>query len=373
MPNHKPHKLAIVQDWLSGFAGGESVVLALHEMYPDAPIYTSIYNKERTPQFAKATVITSYLQKIPTFSTHPTRYQLGIPLMPQAFESFDLKEFDTVLSVGSGLSKGVITHPGQRHISYCHTPIRYVWKLGGDTRNEGHFDSGLREWAAHHLRMWDVSSAQRVDTFLANSGTIRDRIAKIYRMPSTVVYPPVHTDRFAPSTDPKDDYFVCVSRLIFYKRIDVIIKACLMSGKRLKIVGTGPEEAKLRSIAGDSPLIEFTGRVSDDELNILYTHAQAFLFASEEDFGIVAVEAMSAGTPVIAYGKGGVTESVIEGKTGTFFENQAAESLAPVLENFEASRFDTDFLHNHAKKFDISVFQEKMREIINGKQSTILE
>lgn len=350
-------KLAFIQDWLTGFAGGEQVLLALHEMYPEAPIYTSLYRPEKVPQFAKATVIPSYLQKIPGLASH---HQKAIPFMPAAFESFDLKEFDTIVSVGGGFSKGVITHPGQRHISYCHTPIRYFWRLGGDNRAGG----WLGDKIAHRVRLWDVVSAERVDQFLANSQTVGDRITKIYRQPSEVVYPPVDVDRYTLSKEPVADYFLTVSRLIKYKRLDIIIEACKRTKKPLKIVGSGPDQDELRKLAEDAPWIQFTGRVSDAELKKMYGEAQAFIFAAEEDFGIVPVEAMACGRPVIAYGKGGVTETVEEGLTGTFFQEQTVESLVEVLEKFDQTQYNSVYVRERAERFGKSHFQEKMRAII---------
>lgn len=351
-------KLAFVQDWLTGFAGGEQVLLALHEMYPDAPIYTSLYVPEKVPQFSKATVIPSYLQKFPTLATH---HQLAIPLMPAAFESFDLKEFDVIVSVGGGLSKGVITHPGQRHISYCHTPIRYVWRLGGDSRSGG---SWLREKVSHSLRMWDVVSAERVDQFLANSKTVAARIDKIYRQPSQVVYPPIDVDKYQLSSEEIGDYFLTVSRLIDYKRLDIIINACKKTKQPLKIVGSGPDKEALMKLAEGAPWIQFTGRVSDQELRMLYAKARAFIFAAEEDFGIVPVEAMACGRPVIAYGKGGVTESVEEGATGAFFSEQTSDSLAELLEKFDHTSYNSVYVRKHAERFNVERFKKEMRAII---------
>lgn len=351
-------KIAFVQDWLTGFAGGEQVLLALHEMYPDAPIYTSLYRPEKVPQFAKATVLPSYLQKIPGLASH---HQLAIPLMPAAFESFDLKGFDVIVSVGGGLSKGVITHPGQRHISYCHTPIRYVWRLGGDVRSGG---SWLREKVSHSLRLWDVVSAERVDQFVANSKTVAARIEKIYRQSSKVVYPPINVEKYELSTEEPGDYFITVSRLIMYKRLDIIIEACKKTKQPLKIVGNGPDKEKLMKLAEGAPWIQFMGRVSDAELKDLYAKARAFIFAAEEDFGIVPVEAMACGRPVIAYGRGGVTESVEEGATGAFFNEQTAESLAELLEKFAEKSYNSGYVRKQAERFNAERFKAEMRAII---------
>lgn len=350
-------KVALVQDWLNGFAGGEQVVLAMHKLFPDAPIYTSVYNKERTPQFNNATVIPSYLQRLPGIKS---RHQIAIPLMPLAFESFNFKGYDVVISIGGGLSKGVVTQPDQVHISYCHTPMRYLWKIGGDSRADGI----IRSRVSHSLRIWDAVSASRVDRFLANSQTVEKRINKIYRKDATVVYPPVQTSKFALSTGKPGNYFLIVGRLISYKRVDLAIKACILTKQPLKIVGIGPEEAALRELAKDAPWIEFLGRLPDTQLAEVYAKARAFIFPAEEDFGIVPVEAMSTGRPVIAFGKGGATESVVEGKTGSFFMEQHERALAEVLEAFDVDAFDPQVIRARAEEFDESVFVDRMRSII---------
>jgi len=351
-------RIALVHDWLATYAGGEQVLKAMHELYPEAPIFTSVWNPEAVSVFPEKLIHTSYLQQIPGAKTH---HQILAPLMPQAFESFDLKGFDVVLSSTTGMAKGVITHPGQTHISYCHTPPRYLWRLGGDNRSSS---SWLRSYVSHGLRLWDVVSAERVDQFVANSQTVADRIAKIYHKPSTVIYPPVDTEKFAGLESKDGGYFITVSRLIAYKRIDLIIEACKKLGKRLVVVGDGPERANLERLAegGD---IRFVGRVSDQRLAELYTEATAFLFAAEEDFGIVPVEAMSAGKPVIAFGKGGLTESVIAGKTGAFFSEQTSESLIATLKSTSFADFETAVIKRHAKTFDTAVFKEKIGELVS--------
>ena len=330
MSEKKELKIALVHDWLTGFAGGEQVLLALHKMFPSAPIYTSLYNPTKVTQFKDARVYPSYLQRIPGILK---KDKLAIPLMPAAFESFDLKEFDIIISSGA-FSKGVITHPHQRHISYCHTPIRYIWNLGGDTRNKGKWDSWLREREAHKMRIWDVVSASRVDTFLANSTEVQARIAKIYRMPSVVIHPPVEVERFKMS-EVSDDFYLTVGRLVYYKRPDLVIAACKASGKKLKVVGIGPEEAALKALAAGDPNIEFLGRVSDEERNTLYATTKGFILAAEEDFGIVPVEAMACGKPVICYAHGGQIDAVIDGQTGIHFAEQTVDSVVDAIERFE--------------------------------------
>lgn len=353
--------VALVHDWLTNFAGSEQVLLALHEMFPDAPIYTSLYRPEEVPQFKDATVIPSYLQRIPGLKS---RHQVAIPLMPQAFESFDVRGYDVVISVGNGLSKGVITHPGQIHVSYCNTPIRYIWNLGGDTRNEKRFDSWLRNKAMHSLRVWDVASASRPDQYLANSRTTQARITKIYRRDSTVVYPPVRTERFLVPFEQPEEYMLSVGRLVSYKRIDLIVEACVRLRQPLKVVGTGPEMESLTKLAAQAPWIEFLGSISNEDLPQLYAKAKAFLFAGEEDFGIVPVEAMCTGRPVIAYGRGGLTETVVAGKTGEFFQEQTVEALTEALASFKADVYDPKEIRARALEFDVEVFKGAITKIV---------
>ena len=345
-------KVALVQDWLTGFAGGEQVLLALTELFPDAPIYTSIYNPKTTPQFFGKKVYTSFLQKIPGAKL---KHQYFIPFMPVAFETFDLKGYDLVISLGA-FAKGVITQPDQVHLNYCHTPIRYAWKLGGDNRASGR----IKDKIAHNLRVWDVVSAERVDGFIANSQTVADRIKKIYRMPSTVIYPPVDIQRYQGIQRAPKDYFVALGRLVQYKRVDLIIEACLRANKHLYIIGNGPDRARLLRVANGSPLIHFLGRVEFERLEKIFSEARA----AEEDFGIAPVEAMGAGCPVIAYNKGGLTESVIADQSGEFFEEQCVDSLAEVLANFSDAKYSAEKISKSVQRFDKSAFLRNIAEYI---------
>ena len=362
-------RIALVQDWLTTFRGGEQVLLALHNLYPEAPIYTSIHNPAKTPQFAQADIRTSYLQRIPGAKK---RFETLIPLMPFAFESFDLKEYDIVISVGNGLSKGVVTHPHQRHIWYCHTPARYLWKMGGDNRNQGKADSGLRAWAEHHLRVWDVASSTRPDVLVANSKNTVSRIAKIYRRDSEVIYPPVDTERFLSTKDKLGDYFLTVSQHVAYKRVDLVIAACIAAKKKLKVVGEGPESPALKKLANGSKYIEFLGRVSLEELQHLYAHTQAFIFAAEEDLGIVPIEAMSAGRPILAFGKGGARETVQAGITGEFFMEQSAEALTEALKEFDPKKYDSKDICKHAETFGVEAFNKGIRALVE-RESALLQ
>lgn len=349
-------KVALVHDWMTASGGAEQVLLAFHELFPEAPIYTSYYFPEKLPQFAKAKVITSYLPTLPLLSR---RDKLAIPLMPAAFEAFDLKGYDLIISSGA-FAKGVITHPGQVHMNYCHTPIRYIWGLGGDTRNAGKWDSWLREKAAHTLRLWDVVSSERVDHFIANSSTVQARIKKIYRREAEVISPPVDTEKFVLSEAP-GEYYLSVGRLVAYKNVHLIAAACNGLRVPLKIAGSGPFARSVQMMAGGSRDIELLGRVSDAELKKLYAGAKAFIFAAEEDAGIVPLEAMACGKPVIAYGKGGVLDVVREGKEGVFFPEPNIDSIKEAISKFEGMQFDPHAIRKQAEHFSIQIFKEKIR------------
>ena len=354
-------RIAIVHDWLTTPGGAEQVLWSLHELYPTAPIFVGFSWPEYGEKFLGAELHQTYLQSLPRFLR---RQQLVIPLLPAAFESLNLKGYDTVISLGTGYSKGVITFPGQRHLSYCHTPARYLWHLGGDTRNSRHFDFGLRAKAEHTLRLWDVASASRVDSFFANSITTQSRIRKIYRRDSEVIYPPVNTTHYQPVIQPSRDYFLSVGRLVAYKRVDLAIEACLKTGQKLVVAGTGPEEKSLKRLAKGSTLISFIGRANNQKLATLYANATALLFAGEEDFGIVPLEAQSAGCPVLAFGRGGAVESVLSGETGAYFQQQSVESLTEALSSFKPINYTPLACRQNAERFSVKIFQEQMSKHI---------
>jgi glycosyltransferase involved in cell wall biosynthesis len=239
--------------------------------------------------------------------------------------------------------------------------------MGGDTRNQGHLDSGLRAWAEHHLRVWDIASSSRPDVIIANSENTVARIAKIYRRDSTVIYPPVDTERFVPTEDALGDYFLTVGQLVAYKRVDLAIAACIANKKHLTIVGEGPERSSLEKLANNSPYIEFLGRVSLAYLQDLYAHTQGFIFAGEEDLGIVPIEAMSAGRPVLAFGKGGLTETVKQGVTGAFFLEQTPESISNALSLFEPKAYSAKEIRTHAQTFSTGIFNSKIIAAVSPK------
>lgn len=350
-------RVALVHDHLTQYGGAERVLEALQAIWPDAPTYTLRYDpKAMGRAFSHKTIRTSFLNKIP-FSGRFFRWFL--PLMPLATESYDLSDFDIVISNSSAFSKGVITSPQALHVCYCHTPTRYLWS---DT--ESYIDElrapkivkRLLPFLLHRLRSWDQLAAERVDFFVANSETVQRRIQKYYRRDSRVIYPPVDVERFSISTEPKT-YFLAGGRLVAYKRFDLIVDAFTKAGKPLKIFGTGPELTALRRRAGNN--IEFVGRVTDDERARLFADAIAFINPQEEDFGITPVESMAAGRPVIAYRKGGALETVIDGTTGILFDEQSWEELADIVLRFDESQFKPEVIRAHAEKFATTVFRRQ--------------
>lgn len=358
MQNNKL-KVAIVHDWLVSYAGADRVVDCMHHVFPDAPIYTLVYDKEKMPTwFRDYDIRTTWIQKLP-FATK--LYKKLLPLMPGAFEALDLSEYDLVLSSSSSCSKGVITRPDAVHICYCHTPIRYVWDFYYTYRaNANPLVRAVMPSQMHKLRQWDKCAADRVDYFIANSRYIAQRIKKYYRRDSDVIYPCVHINQ-SPFVE-KEDFYLVVGRFTWYKRIDLAVAACTKLGRRLVVIGTGDEESRLKAMAG--PTVEFKGGgLSDEEVRGYYLRAKAFLFPGEEDFGITPVEAQSAGTPVLAFGRGGACETVEDGRTGLLFHAQAVESLAECIEKFEAEGVacSKEEIRAHSLSFSEARFEEELR------------
>jgi len=358
-------KVAIVHEWLTTLGGSEKVVLEFKKIFPDAPIYTLFYDKDRLSKyFNNMDIRTSYLQKIPFAKK---RHQFFMAFMPKAFEGFDLREYDLILSSSSAFSKGVITSPDSIHICYCHTPPRYIWDLSYE-----YLESlkGIKRWyfknKIHYLRLWDRLAADRVDYFIANSNFIAKRIKKVYRRDSAVIFPPVDVDYFTPSNEEPEDYYLIVSRLVPYKRIDLAIEAFNKIGKKLVIIGDGPEYVRLKNMANKN--IEFLGHKKDNEIREYYRKCKAFIFPGLEDFGITPVEAQACGRPVIAYGKGGVLDTVIDGKTGIYFHNQTVEDLIKSIYVFEdkIAIFDKNIIRTNAEKFSPGIFREKMSKFIEN-------
>lgn len=356
-------KIAIVCDWLTVNGGAEKVIHAMHELFPSAPIFTSLYNPEKVQGFENTTVKTSFLQKIPGAKKH---HQLFLPLMPYAFESMNLDDYDIVISSSHSCAKGIITKPKTLHICYCHTPMRYAW----DNHNEyisqytmGKMTKRIGRNLMHSIRMWDRLAAERVDSYVTNSHFVQNRIEKYYRKKSTVIHPPVDLSQFEIEKGEKD-YYLAIGRLTPYKRFATIVEAFNTLDKPLVIVGTGVEEKYLKSIANKN--IIFMGHVSDEKIAGIYANAKALIFPQIEDFGITPLESMASGRPVIAYKEGGALETVKEGITGIFFKEQTAEGIINAVREFEKDYkdFSPERIREHAKKFSLESFKEKFRSYI---------
>jgi len=354
-------KIALVHDYLVQDGGAERVLQAFQEIWPKAPTFALLYDPSRMTGFKGKEIRTSFLQQVP-FALK--RYKWFMPLMPMATERHNVNDFDVVLSSTSAFAKGVITRPETLHVCYCHTPTRYLWSDTHSYINEIGLPRSVRRLVPLMLtdiRVWDRLAADRVDRFIANSETVGRRIRKYYQRDSDVIHPPVDTTRYALAKKP-GDYYLAGGRLVAYKRFDVVVRAFNKLGIKLKVFGEGPEMAKLRAMA--RPNIEFTGRVGEREKAELYAGAIAYIHPQEEDFGITAVEAMASGKPVIAFHKGGAVETVIDGKTGVFIEEQSWEELANQIIRFEPEKFDARAIREHAIGYDTAIFKERIRRYV---------
>jgi glycosyltransferase involved in cell wall biosynthesis len=363
-------RVAIVHDWGNQIGGAEGVLSVLKRMYPDAPVYMSIYWPEAMPdEYRTWDIRTSFMNHLPMVRRH---HQPFLPLYPLAFESFDLREYDLVISNKSGFCHGVLTGPETLHICYCLTPTRYLWSYEAYAQREGigRLANLLLRPILYNLRMWDRLAAERVDHFVAISTEVQRRIAKYYRREAAVIPPPVDTSRYTPQ-DTHEDYFLVVSRLIPYKRIDLAVRAFNELHLPLKIVGEGRDRHALERMAGST--IEFLGHVSDREMRDLLARCRAFVFPGHDDFGIAPVEAEAAGRPVIAYASGGALDTMVEGVTGVFFHELTWESLATAVQSFDETAYDPALIRQHALKFDTSAFIEKMGRFVAEKYREHME
>lgn len=357
-------KVAIVCSWLNQYGGAERVLEAVHEMFPQAPIYTSIYEPKAMPQeYRSWDIRTSFLNHMPFIKRY---HQPFLPLYPLAFEQFDLGGYDLVISVTSAFAHGVITPPKTLHICYCLTPARFLWNYHEYVRREGvpSFVRALLPPFLNYLRLWDRLAADRVDHFAAISKAVQDRIEKYYRRESSIIYPPIDIAAYRPS--PRQEYyFLIVSRLVPYKRIDIAVRAFNELGLPLLVVGDGRDRAPLEAMAKQN--VVFLGHIPDGEIRERLARCRALIFPGEEDFGLTALEAQAAGRPVIAYAGGGALETVVEGMTGAFFREQTVESLVDAVERFDAARYDPAAIRRHAERFDVGVFERKLRGLIERK------
>ena len=358
-------RVAIVHYWLVGMRGGEKVLEELCRLYPDADIYTHVHDAARTSALINShRITTTYIAKLP-FARK--LYQKYLPLMPSALEELDLTGYDLVISSESGPAKGVITHPNAVHVCYCHSPMRYLWDQYHVYRgNASRLTRIVMSLTMPVLRAWDLASAARVDRFIANSSFIARRIAKAYGRDSEIVFPPVDLDAFQVAPAPSRDFYFCIGQLVPYKRFDLAVAACTRLGRRLVVVGTGSETARLKAMAG--PTIEFRGWASNEELAGFYQNCRALLFPGEEDFGIVPLEAMASGRPVIAYGSGGALDTVVDGRTGVFFSRQDEAELVGAIERFEAIEdgFSPTDIRRHARGFGREIFRAKLKTAIDS-------
>lgn len=366
----KPPRVAIVCDFLTVMGGAENVVLAMHEVFPDAPIYTAIYNEANMPAFENCDVRTTWLQKLPPFLRKT--YKLFPTLQVSAFRRLDLGEFDIILT-SSYLNANQVrkTRKGQILISYCHTPARYYWSHYSEYRKQpgyGMLDPIIRlliPLLVPHQRKLDYQAAQRVDLFIANSTEIQKRIKKYYGRNSTVIHPPVDTQQFTPARE-RGSHYVTVGRQLPYKRYDLAVAACTQLGLPLLVFGNGPEHERLKQIAG--PSVEFRterfGNASDTELQKALNTAKGFIYPAEEDFGIVSVEALAAGAPVIGYGKAGTLDIVTDGETGVLFNKQTVASVTAAIQKAEQIQFFPSKLNRVARRFDKTLFIAKLTKVV---------
>jgi len=354
-------KLAIVCSWLNQYGGAERVLEVVHDMYPQAPLYTSLYVPEALPDAYRTWDIRpSFLNRLPLAKRRP---QLFLGCFPTAFERLDLRGYDVVLSVTSAFAHGVRPAPGTRHVCYCLTPTRFIWNYDAYIEREG--VGKLARLALPpligRLRRWDRRAADRVSEFVAISRTVQRRIADYYQRESRIIYPPVRTGYFGAQEAP-EDYYLVVSRLVPYKRIDLAVRAFTALGLPLRVIGDGRDRAALEALAG--PTVQFLGYQPDDEVRRQMARCRAFVFPGEEDFGITPLEASSAGRPVIAYAAGGALDTIEEGRTGLFFREPTPESLAEAVRRLNPADYAPEALRAHAERFSVAAFQRELAQVL---------
>lgn len=369
---HLPgRRIAVVHEWLVDYSGSERVLEQILNVFPQADLFSVVdfLAPGRRGFIQNKTACTTFIQKLPLARRH---YRQFLPLMPLAIEQLDLRGYDLVISSSHAVAKGVLTSPDQLHISYVHTPMRYAWDLQHEYLQQTRLDRGLRgglaRWILHRMRSWDLASASRVDCFVANSDFIRRRIAKVYRRPADVIYPPVDVDAFTLGTV-REDFYVSVSRLVPYKRVGLIVEAFkLLPARKLIVIGDGPELERTKSRAGAN--VEFLGYASSQTVRDYMQRARAMVFAAEEDFGIVPVEAQACGTPVIAFKKGGALETVRgfgdPNPTGLFFDEQTPEAIAEAVRTFEEVRekITSENCRRNAERFSVERFRREFTDYV---------
>ena len=368
-------RVAIVHEWLTSHAGSEKVVEQILQLYPDADLFSLVdfLSSEQRHFIGHRSVKTSFIQQLPLAKRAFRQY---LPLMPLAVEQFDLSAYDVVISSNHAVAKGVLTAPHQLHISYVHTPIRYAWDLQHQYLQQAGLNRGpkaaLTRVILHYLRLWDTASANRVDRFVANSKFIARRIWRAYRRPATVIYPPVDVSRFE-WQHPREGFYLTVSRFVPYKRVDLTVAAFNQLGLPLMVIGDGSDWARIAAMAG--PNVRLLGKQPDAVVTDYMQRCKGFIFPAEEDFGITPVEAQAAGAPVIAFGRGGVTETVIHGKTGVLFPEQTVDSLVQAVKSFEMGmhQLNREDLRQQAEQFSIECFQSQFRNCVEQTHTAFLQ
>lgn len=367
-------RIAIVHDWLPVYGGAERVLEQMLMVYPDADLFSLIDAlDEENRKFLKGKPVkTSFVQKLPGGKKY---YRHCFPLMPLAIEQFDFSGYDMVITSSYAFAKGIITGPRQLHLCYCHSPIRYAWDLQTQYLKESKLDRGIKSWLVrwllHSIRLWDNRTSAGVDAFMANSRFIARRIEKVYRRDAAVVYPPVSVERFE-TREKKEDYYVTASRMVPYKRIDLIVEAFNgMPDRKLVVIGDGPELPRIKRMAG--PNVQVLGWQPNEVMKDHLQRARGFMFGGEEDFGIILLEAQACGTPIIAYGRGGALETVVENETGLFFDEQTPEAIQQAVAEFEMRDWDAPKCRKNAERFSAQSFRENFQDFVETEWSAFVE
>lgn len=357
-------KVAIVHDYLNQMGGAERVVAVFHKMFPEAPIYTTIVDHNKLlPEFKDADIRTTWMQRIPGILS---KFKLFFWLYPFAVRSMNVKGYDLILSSSSAYAKGVQKGHQSVHVCYCHTPMRFAWNFEAymDSVQVPNLVKRIAKWFTYPLQAWDKKNSKRVDYLIANSSIVKKRIGQWYGMNASIIFPPVEISRFSIDEEKSEDYFLVVSRLVSYKKIDLAVEACTRLGKRLLVVGDGPDRHRLEQLAGDT--VTFLGRRSDEEVVRYMQHCKALIFPGIEDFGITPLEVNACGRPIIAYHEGGALDTVVAEKTGLFFEEQLVDSLSVMIRRFDQYDWNPESIRQHAEKFSEDLFIKRLQSSIDG-------